>query len=162
MPYCNTCGCAFRGEGIYCYMHKQSAQFQSLIPQSQFDQSRNTWNPSTVTQMMRDPSLHYYCNSVVMDTRSGTVTATMNNRREQCPWCERWFADKEMLSRHYGRSWSGCAAHKCCFHRGDNVVHAMHSAHQRCFVLDCPSRYRTLEGWSNDEIVEHVRKNHKH
>ena len=162
MPYCNTCRSAFRGQGIYCHLHNQSAQSQSLIQQSQPNQSVNTWNPSTVAQTLRDPSLQYYFNSVAIDTRSETVTATMNNQREQCQWCDRWFADKEMLSRHYPSSWSGCYTHKLCFSRGDNVVHAMRSAHQRCFVSNCSSNYHTLEGWSNDEIVAHVRKDHKH
>ena len=138
MPYCHSCGEAYSGEGIYCTTCYSSAQSQSLVRQSYDNQLSTAWTPNTVAQMMRDPSLHYYFNSVTIN-RVGTVTATMNNERTRCACCNYWFGNDVMLRQHRVANNSGCTDHVCCFGSSHNVVHATRHRHNRCFVLGCRS-----------------------
>ena len=174
MPYCNLCAKPIKANNIHCTdcspAHSKSvipaqsknvtpAQSKSVIRQPHDKQSSNIWNPNTITHTMRDPSLHYYLDSVTANPKTGSVTATMNNQRTQCSCCHRWFGDNVMLKEHK-RKVVRCSQHHACFTSEDNVVHASRHRHDRCFVEGCRSRFRIDEGWRNGEIVRHVREEH--
>lgn len=88
------------------------------------------------------------------------INVTWNTARVQCSSCNEWFADEQAKIVHRRRFPSGCAKHNKCFAAHDNVMHAKHYAHNRCFVGDCKSEYREEDGWDVKEVEKHVRDAH--
>ena len=88
------------------------------------------------------------------------IDAALNMSRIQCSRCRAWFADNDGKKTHNRRFPSGCDVHKQCFAPRENVMHAKHHVHDRCFVRECVSKYSEEDGWGHAEVERHVREVH--
>jgi hypothetical protein len=91
---------------------------------------------------------------------SGNMSFSVNKDSIQCTVCREWFYNGDALDTHRWGFNIRCEEHGKCFASHDTYVHAQHFKHRRCFVLSCGSKYRTETGWSNTEIMQHIRKEH--
>ena len=157
MPYCNRCSDAFDGSERYCQNCDNSTSNALIAP------SQRTLNQNGLSRPAFVPLPGFISPETVLNItfeRNGSVTVKMNPDRDQCSRCHKWFLSDAVLGRHRRNAPSGCWRHNGCFGHSSNYVHAQNHRHSRCFAPGCQSMYGLADGWSNEEIMDHVWDQH--
>ena len=68
--------------------------------------------------------------------------------------------DKDELRQHKRELPCGCQRHRVCLSRENVVTHAQERKHGSCFFDDCDSEFRTVRGWTKEEVKQHVEEAH--
>jgi hypothetical protein len=166
MVYCNRCATAI-AQGYYC-VQCQPASYTPTAPSTEL--SNPTANNSLVyNKDWKKQNAHAYemsaanaVSTLHIECNGQFIDATFSPDRKQCACCLQWFPDKAGYDWHRSIYPTWCTEHGICFPREEVHYHGVAYEHDRCFVGDCPSKYRHETGWTLKQIKEHVKKAHNY
>lgn len=168
MVYCNRCGIAV-AEGFYCD-DCQSLQPTTSAPSTDLiiptaNSNSLVYNSNFKAQVndVLQAGASYGASRMQIEFNPNTglvIDAEYSSERWQCPCCKKWFPNEAGYNRHRKGYPSWCSEHGQCFTSSEIHYHGMAFEHDRCFVQDCPSKYRNECGWTRGQIKDHVKKTH--